>query len=119
MAERSSARNIDEYIAGSPPEVRDRLAEVRALVRRIAPEAVETISYAIPTFDLDGTHLVHFAGYAKHVGLYPAPGAMDAFAEELAAYRHGKGSVRFPMDEPLPVELIERIVEHRVREVRG
>lgn len=119
MAERSTARTIDEYIAEFPTEVRERLEVIRALVRELAPDAVETISYAIPTFDLAGTHLVHFAGHARHVGLYPMPSGMEAFSEELARYKAGKGSVRFSHDEPLPTDLIRRIVSFRVGEVRG
>lgn len=116
MASRSTASTIDEYIAEFPPEVARVLSEMRALIRSVAPDATETIAYAIPTFDLNGTHLVHFAGYAHHVGFYPIPSAMVAFADELAPYRSGKGSARFPLGQPLPVDLIRRIVEFRVRE---
>jgi uncharacterized protein YdhG (YjbR/CyaY superfamily) len=89
---------------------------MRSLIRGSAPEAEETISYAIPTFDLNGRHLVHFAGYAKHVGLYPTPSGLVAFEEELKPYRSGKGSAQFPLGEPLPTDLIRRIVEFRVEE---
>ncbi len=107
---------IDEYIAGFAPEVRERLERVRAIIAQTAPDAVETISYAIPTFDLNGKHLVHFAGFAHHIGLYPIPSAMEAFKDELSAYKQGKGSVQFPLSEPLPEDLIRRIVEFRVEE---
>jgi uncharacterized protein YdhG (YjbR/CyaY superfamily) len=117
MAERSTAGSIDEYIAGFPPETQAVLQEVRALIRREAPEASETISYAMPTFDLNGKHLVHFAGYAKHVGFYPIPSSMVAFKDELAPYKRGKGSAQFPLGQPLPVDLIRRIVAFRVDEV--
>ncbi len=113
---RSTALSIDDYLAEFPPETRAVLEELRALVREIAPDATETISYAIPTFDLNGRHLVHFAGYAKHVGLYPTPTGMAAFDEELAPYKRGKGSARFPLGQPLPIDLIRRIVEFRVAE---
>jgi len=116
MAARPTAGSIDEYIAGFPPETQKVLGEVRGLVREIAPEATETISYAIPTFDLGGKHLVHFAGYERHVGLYPAPSGMVEFEAELVPYKQGKGSVQFPLDKPLPVDLIRRIVEFRVAE---
>ena len=119
MTDRSQATTIDEYIAEFPPETQKRLAQIRALIKELAPSATETISYAIPTFDLNGKHLVHFAGYAHHVGLYPTPSGMVAFAEELEPYRAGKGSARFPLDEPLPVDLIGRIVEYRVSEVES
>jgi uncharacterized protein YdhG (YjbR/CyaY superfamily) len=115
---RPTAGSIDEYIAEFPPETRVALEQVRALIRGVAPDAVETISYAIPTFDLDGRHLVHFAGFAKHIGFYPIPSGMAAFAEDLAPYKQGKGSVQFPLAEPLPLDLIRRIVEFRVEENR-
>lgn len=117
MTNRSTARSIDEYIARFPAETREVLEELRTLIRTAAPEATETISYAIPTFDLNGRHLVHFAGYAGHVGFYPTPGGMEAFADELRAYRRAKGSVQFPLGQPLPADLIRRMVELRVREV--
>jgi uncharacterized protein YdhG (YjbR/CyaY superfamily) len=117
MTERSKATTIDEYIAEFPPETQARLEEVRALVRELVPEATETIAYAIPTFDLAGTHLVHFAAFAHHIGLYPTPSGMTAFADELAAYKSGKGSAQLPLDQPLPTDLIRRIVEFRVAEV--
>ena len=116
MASRSTASSIDEYIAGFPAETRTVLEELRALIRAAAPDATETISYAIPTFDLGGRHLVHFAGYAKHVGLYPAPSGLEAFKEELKPYKSGKGSVQFPLGQPLPTDLIRRIVQFRVEE---
>lgn len=119
MTERSQATTIDEYIAEFPAETRAVLEELRALIHELAPGAVETISYAIPTFDLGGVHLVHFAGYAHHIGLYPTPSGMTAFAEDLAPYHSGKGSARFPLDRPLPRELITRIVEFRVAEVNA
>jgi uncharacterized protein YdhG (YjbR/CyaY superfamily) len=119
MPARSTATTIDEYIAEFPAATREKLEEIRSLVRDIAPEATETISYAIPTFDLNGKHLVHFAGYERHVGFYPVPSAMEAFADELEPYKSGKGSARFALDEPLPTDLLRRIVEFRVRENNG
>jgi uncharacterized protein YdhG (YjbR/CyaY superfamily) len=116
MANRSTAETIDEYIADLPPETAAALEELRALVHATAPDATETISYAIPTFDLNGRHLVHFAGFAKHVGFYPIPSAMVAFKDELEPYRSGKGSAQFPLGRPLPTDLIRRIVEFRVDE---
>ena len=118
MAKRSTANSIDEYIADFPLETQKALQEVRALIRASAPEAIETISYAIPTFDLHG-HLVHFAGYEKHVGFYPTGSGVEAFKEELKPYKSGKGSVQFPLGQPLPTDLIRRIVELRVQENTG
>ena len=116
MAGRSQARSIDEYIAESPPQIQQVLEELRELVRTTAPGAVETISYAIPTFDLNGRHLVHFGAYARHVGFYPGTGGIAAFEEELGAYKSAKGSVQFPLGQPLPTDLIRRMVEFRVAE---
>lgn len=116
MAPRPTAASIDDYIAGFPLETQQVLEEVRELVKSISPDATETISYAIPTFDLHGKHLVHFAGYEHHVGLYPAPSGMVEFQADLAPYKQGKGSVQFPLDKPLPTDLIRRIVEFRVEE---
>ncbi len=119
MANRSTAGTIDEYIAEFPADTQRLLQEMRSLIRAAAPEATETISYAIPTFDMNGKHLVHFAGYAGHIGFYPVPSAMTAFKEELAPYRKGKGSAQFPLDQPLPSDLITRIVAFRLKEVTG
>jgi uncharacterized protein YdhG (YjbR/CyaY superfamily) len=117
MANRSTAGSIDDYIAAFPPETRKALEELRALIRASAPDATESISYAIPTFDLNG-HLVHFAGYEKHIGFYPTGRGIEAFKEELDAYKSGKGSVQFPLGQPIPRDLVRRIVEFRVRENR-
>jgi uncharacterized protein YdhG (YjbR/CyaY superfamily) len=118
MADRSTAGSIDEYIAAFPPETQKVLEELRALIRAAAPDATETISYAIPTFDLHG-HLVHFAGYERHIGFYPTGSGVEAFKEELKPYKSGKGSVQFPLGRPLPTGLIRRIVEFRVEENAG
>lgn len=117
MTRADTSPDIDTYLAGFEGETRRRLERIRAIVREEAPEAVEVISYAMPTFDLAGRHLVHFAGYGGHVGLYPMPSGITAFAEELDRYTSGKGSVRFPHGEPLPEDLIRRIVRFRVAEV--
>ena len=119
MSNRSSATDIDEYIAAFPPATQARLQEVRELIRSVAPAAIETMSYAIPTFDLNGKHLVHFAGYAKHIGFYPTPAAIEAFQDELDGYTRAKGSVQFPLNQPLPVDLIRRMVEFRVVAMGG
>ena len=119
MANRSTAGSVDDYIAEFPPGTQRALREVRALIRASAPGATETISYAIPTFDMNGKHLVHFAGYERHVGFYPTGGGIEAFKHELGRYRSGKGSVQFPLGRPLPKDLIRRIVELRVAENAG
>lgn len=118
MANRSTATAIDAYIAEFPPETQQRLQEIRAIIREVAPTATETMSYAIPTFDLKG-HLVHFAGFKNHIGFYPTSSGIAAFAEELKPYKHAKGSVQFPLSQPLPKDLIRRIVAFRVQESTG
>jgi uncharacterized protein YdhG (YjbR/CyaY superfamily) len=118
MSNRSTAKSIDEYIAEFPPETRKVLEEMRALIKASAPGATEKISYAIPTFHLNG-NLVHFAGYEKHIGFYPGAGGIEAFKEDLKSYKSAKGSVQFPLGQPLPTDLIRRIVEFRVEENTG
>jgi len=113
---RSTAASIDEYICEYPPSTQTALREMRALIKAAAPDATETISYAIPTFDLNGEHLVHFAAYERHVGFYPTGSGVAAFKDELTAYKSAKGSVQFPLGQPLPADLIRRIVEFRVGE---
>ena len=110
---------VDAYVDGFAEPTRAVLAELRDLVRSAIPGATETIAYGIPTFDLHGKHVVHVAGYAGHVGLYPTPSGMEAFEAELAPYRSGKGTARFPLDAPLPADLIRRIVAFRVEEVEA
>jgi len=117
MPKRSTANSIDEYIAEFPLETQKVLAELRALIQTSAPDATETISYGIPTFDLNRKHLVHFAGYARHAGFYPTGSGVEAFKEELEPYKSGKGSVQFPLGRQLPADLIRRIVEFRVAEI--
>ncbi len=107
---------IDEYIASFPEDVQKKLVQIRQTIRQAAPEAEETISYAIPTFKLKGRYLVYFAGHKNHIGFYPAPTGSEAFKEELAVYKTGKGSVQFPLNQPLPFDLITRIVKFRVKE---
>ncbi|HAL30003.1 MAG TPA: hypothetical protein DCP20_04720 [Coriobacteriia bacterium] len=117
MADATAGSPIDEYIAGFPPETQAVLQRVRAIISESAPDAVETMSYGIPTFDLRGTHLVHFGGFARHVGFYPTPTGTEAFKEELSRFKSGKGSVQFPLGQPLPEDLIRRMVEFRVAEL--
>ena len=119
MTNRSTATNHDDYIADFPPETQKVLQEVRALVKQHAPDAVETMSYAIPTFDINGKHLVHYAGYAKHLGFYPTSRGITAFKEEISGYKNSTGAVQFPLGEPLPTDLIRRMVEFRIEEVES
>ena len=110
------AKDINEYIAGFPESVRGILEALRATIKKAAPGAEETISYAIPAFKLKGRILVYFAGFKNHVSLYPAPRANEAFKKELSGYKGGKGTVQFPLNEPIPFPLITRIVKFRATE---
>ena len=111
----TAPRSIDEYIAGFPDDVQEILEKIRLTIREAAPEAEEKISYQMPTFTLKG-NLIHFAAYKKHIGLYPAPRGIEKFKKELSAYEGAKGSVRFPLDKPIPFGLISRIVKFRVKD---
>jgi uncharacterized protein YdhG (YjbR/CyaY superfamily) len=106
---------IDEYIAGFPPDVQKFLEKIRMTIRKAAPEAQETIKYQMPTFTLKG-NLVHFAAFKKHIGFYPVPTGIEQFKKELSVYEGGKGSVQFPLDQPIPYDLISRVVKFRVKE---
>jgi uncharacterized protein YdhG (YjbR/CyaY superfamily) len=105
--------SIDEYIATFPAETQKILQEIRTAIQSAAPEAEEKISYQMPTFFLKG-NLVHFAAFKNHIGFYPAPQGIEEFKQELALYKGAKGSVQFPIDQPMPLELITRIVKFRV-----
>lgn len=106
---------VDQYINQFPPDIQERLFEIREIISKAAPEAEETIAYQMPTYRLNG-NLVHFAAFKRHIGLYPTPSGIDAFKEELAEYKGAKGSVQFPHSKPLPYDLIRKIVEYRVAE---
>lgn len=107
--------SIDEYIASFPKDIQALLETMRTTIRSAAPEAEETISYGMPTFRLKG-NLVHFAAFKHHIGFYPVPSGIEAFKQELAPYKSAKGSVQFPLNQPLPLDLISRIVTFRVAE---
>jgi len=113
--DQTAPKNIDEYIADFPHDVQEILEKIRMTIRKAAPDAGETIKYGIPTFTLKG-NLVHFGAYRKHVGFYPAPTGLEEFKEELSAYEGSKGTVRFPLDKPIPFDLITKIVKFRVKE---
>jgi uncharacterized protein YdhG (YjbR/CyaY superfamily) len=108
-------QSIEAYIAQFPPEIQEILQNIRKTIHAAAPEATEKISYGMPTFYLSG-NLVHFAAFKSHIGFYPAPSGMEAFEKELSVYKRGKGSVQFPLGEPVPYELIGRIVKIRAEE---
>ena len=106
--------SVDQYIAEFDGVTRDRLEQMRQIIRGTAPGAVESIAYKMPAYKLDGRPLVYFAGYPHHVGLYATPNGHEAFAKEFSVYKQGKGSVQFPHDQELPVELVRRVVEYRL-----
>lgn len=112
---RKPFKNIDQYIGTFPPNVQGILGQLKKTIQEAAPEAIETISYGIPTFRLNG-NLVHFAAYKNHIGFYPTPSAIVAFKKELSPYKQAKGSVRFPIDQPIPFSLAREIVEYRVKQ---
>ena len=113
--DQTAPRNIDEYIAGFPRDVQEILEQMRLTIREAAPDAEETISYRMPTFTLKG-NLVHFAAHKKHIGLYPTPSGIEKFENELSGYRSSKGAVQFPLDKPIPFDLMSEIVKFRVKE---
>lgn len=109
----TAPKNIDEYIAGFPKDVQEILQKIRMTIREEAPDAEEAIKYQIPTFTLKG-NLVHFAASKNHIGFYPTPQGIEEFVDELTPYASGKGSAQFPLDKPIPFDLIRRIVRFRV-----
>ncbi len=115
--EKENKDSIEEYITKFPKEIQDRLRLIRQLIREIVPDATEKISYQMPTFYLNG-NLVHYAAFKNHIGFYPTPSGIEKFQGEISVYKNAKGSVQFPYSEPLPVELIRKMVEYRVDEMR-
>jgi uncharacterized protein YdhG (YjbR/CyaY superfamily) len=111
-------KKIDESIAGFPHDVQEILKQIRTTIKKVAPDAEEAIKYQIPTFVLNG-NLVHFAAFKNHIGFYPTPSGIEALKEELSPYMSAKGAVQFPIDKPIPLSLIEQIVEFRVKEARA
>jgi len=113
--DQTAPKTIDEYIAGFPPDVQKILKKIRLTIRKAAPGAKETIKYRMPTFTLEG-NLVYFAAFKKHIGFYPVPSGIEQFKKELSACEQGRGSVKFPLDRPIPFGLISRIVRFRAKE---
>jgi uncharacterized protein YdhG (YjbR/CyaY superfamily) len=110
---KTAVSTIDEYIAAFPADIQKLLKQMRSTIAKAAPKAEEAIKYAIPTFTLNG-NLVHFAAFKNHIGFYPAPSGIEAFKKEVAEYEAGKGSLQFPLDKPLPLSLVTKIVKYRV-----
>ena len=114
--DKTPSQNVDDYISGFPEEVREILEEIRVLIKNLAPEAKEMLSYGIPTFKLAGENLVHYAAYKAHIGFYPTPSGINKFAEELSVYETSKGAVKFPLDKDIPYDLIKKITLFRIEE---
>ena len=112
-------KEVDKYIAEFPVEVQEILQIVRKIIQETAPDADEKLAYGMPGYKLKGKPLVYFAGYAKHVGLYATPVAHEAFSDELKGYKQGKGSVQFPLNKPMPYDLIKRIVTFKINQICG
>ena len=115
MISKNKIESIDDYIKSYPPDVQKILQEIRKTIKKMAPVAEEAISYQIPTFKLNG-NLVHFAAFKKHIGFYPGSKAINVFKKEIASYKSSKGTVQFPLEKPLPLSLIKKIVDYRVKE---
>lgn len=111
MNSKKGFSSVDEYIATFPPDVQKVLEELRATIRAAAPDAKETISYNMPTFTLNGTYLIYFAGWKKHVSVYPIPAGSEAFNKKIAKYADEKGTVKFPLDKPIPFKLVTQMVK--------
>jgi len=108
-------RNIDEYINAQGDEVKSKLFKLRSIISSLAPDASEDIKYGMPTFVLKG-NLIHFAVFKNHIGIYPSPGPIEKFKPELSEYKNSKGAIQFPLNQPMPWDLIERIVKYRIEE---
>lgn len=113
---KTNYQSIDEYIGTFPDDIQSRLESMRQIIKSVIPGAIETISYQIPTFKINNKNIVHFSAYKKHIGLYPGPSAIEHFKEELSQYKWSKGAVQFPLDNPIPTELVKKIVIFRARE---
>lgn len=109
-------KSVEDYIATFPEVVQTKLHQIRQIIIENAPEAIESISYGMPAYKVNKKPLVYFAGYAKHIGFYATPTGHEKFKQQLAQYKQGKGSVQFPLNEPLPVDLIKEIVQFRLTE---
>ena len=109
---------INDYIESYPKEVQTRLQQIRNAIKQTAPDADEAIKYGIPTFVWDNKNLVHFGAFTHHIGFYPTPGGIEEFKEELSRYKSNKGSVQFPLDSPMPLDLIKKITAFRLKKIK-
>jgi uncharacterized protein YdhG (YjbR/CyaY superfamily) len=111
MNSKKGFTSIDEYIAACPEQTHERLQVIRAAIKRLAPEAKEKISYQIAAFELNGKNIIHFAGWKKHISLYPIPAGDEAFESEVSKYADGKGTMKLPLDEPMPMKLVNKVIK--------
>ncbi len=116
MADKKRFSTIDEYISTFPEETQAALEKVRQAIHKVVPEAVETISYEMPTFNLNGKHVVFFAGWKHHISLHPVPAGDEAFQQELSHYKRAKGTIQFPLAKPIPSDFVEQIVTLLIKE---
>src|SRR5229473_8243581 len=116
MTDKKPFMTIDGYISTFPEDIQVILEKVRQAIHKAVPEAAETMSYAIPTFDLNGKHVVFFAGWKQHISLYPTPAGDEAFQQELSRYRRVKSTVQFPLDKPVPYDFVEKMVALLLKE---
>lgn len=112
------ASSVEEYISKAPDELKELIKKVRATIQKAVPDADETISYGMPAYSMQGKPLLYFAAYKNHIGLYATPSGHTAFEKELSKYKQGKGSVQFPLSEPIPFSLITKIAKFRLKEVK-
>ena len=117
--DKAKYQTVDEYIKAFPKDVQSVLKRMRQTIKEAAPGAIETISYQIPTFKLNGKGLVYFAAFQSHIGFYPIHAGVEGFGKELSQYKQGKGSVQFPLDRPIPYDLVKKITRYRVEETAG
>jgi uncharacterized protein YdhG (YjbR/CyaY superfamily) len=116
MTDKKLFTTIDDYISTFPADIQTILEKVRQSIQKAAPDAIETISYGIPTFNLNGKHVVFFASWKHHISLYPLPAGDEAFQQEIAHYKRAKGTIQFPLDKPLPYDVVEKIVTLLIKE---
>ena len=117
MANKKQFKTMDEYIKTFPKDIQSILEKMRQSIRKAAPNAIEAISYQMPTFKLNGKNLVHFAAWKNHIGFYPTPSGTETFEKELSPYKFAKGSIQFPIDDPIPYDLVRKIVLFRIKDL--
>lgn len=118
MQKKTQYKTIEEYINTFPQHIQVILAKIRQTIQKAAPDAVETINYGIPAFDVNGKHLVYFAGWKQHISLYPVPEGTEAFQQKIAPYKKSRGTIQFPLDKPIPLDIVEEIVRYHIKNLK-